>query len=327
MTKKANFGDRPKRLQQINALFETALAPLLEFWHLTALDVGARDGFTQDLAPIARCVDAIGFEPDADECARLNTAIETRPVPWRSLRYLPTAIGEECRDATLHLCTRSGCTSLLEPDIETARLFSRADYYAPLGELSLQLQSLDDLAELHEFCEVRHLKLDVQGYEEAVIAGAKRLLSQQIVAVRSEVSFLPLYKGQPLFRDIDAALGQLGFAPMLLLELHEWRRLTKCKLPKLANGALPWSRGQMVHGDVLFMKSPEHIMKHHPEPARALVDLALIALCFGCIDHAFVALSIPATMNLIAIKAGIDPLGACAEISQIIATDEDWVGA
>jgi hypothetical protein len=202
-----------------------------------------------------------------------------------------------------------------------AHRFSRAEYYARVGELTLQLQALDALVERHGLRSIRHLKLDVQGYEDAVIAGARKLLSHQVVAVRSEVSFLPMYKGQPLFRDIDAALAEQGFAPMLLIELHEWRRSTRRKLPDLEDGPLPWSRGQISHGDVLYMKSPEDVC-HYPESAETLVDLALIALCFGCIDHAVAAFSIPEAMKLVTERAGVDPLVACAEISQRIAADE-----
>jgi FkbM family methyltransferase len=315
-------GARPERLRRVNAFFETCLAPLLTTWHLTALDVGARSGFTDDLASIAACVDAVGFEPDAEECLRLNAAAEAEPVPWRSLRYLNTGIGAAAGEATLRTCARPGCSSILEPDIELAQRFCRADYYAPTGEITLRLEALDTLAELYRIEDARHLKMDVQGYEHAVIAGAGRLLAEQVVSVRSEVSFLPLYKGQALFRDVDAELAKFGFAPMFFLESHEWRRTTKRKLPRLADGPLPWSRGQLIHGDVLFLKSPETIASHHPRPDKALVDLGLIALCFGCIDHAMAAFSMPEAARLIDVSGRVDMHAACAEISQLLAADE-----
>jgi hypothetical protein len=50
------------------------LERLLSKIRIVGIDIGARGGFTTDLAPIGSAVDAIGFEPDAAECERLNAA-------------------------------------------------------------------------------------------------------------------------------------------------------------------------------------------------------------------------------------------------------------
>ena len=51
---------------------DSGLGRLLDDLSLVCLDVGARRGFTADLLPLARAVQAIGFEPDREECDRLN---------------------------------------------------------------------------------------------------------------------------------------------------------------------------------------------------------------------------------------------------------------
>ena len=48
---------------------------------LVALDIGARRGFVDDLLPIAAAVDAIGFEPDSDECECLNRTAQNQSGP------------------------------------------------------------------------------------------------------------------------------------------------------------------------------------------------------------------------------------------------------
>jgi FkbM family methyltransferase len=54
------------------------------------------------------------------------------------------------------------------------------------------------------------LNIDVQGYEDKVLSGASKLLSQTAV-VLIEASFVPLYEGQPLFSDILSIMHNHGF--------------------------------------------------------------------------------------------------------------------
>ena len=56
------------------------------------------------------------------------------------------------------------------------------------------------------------LKLDVQGSELAIFQGGEEKLSGT-VAIQTEVSFVPLYKKQPVLGDIDLELRGHGFIP------------------------------------------------------------------------------------------------------------------
>jgi len=54
------------------------------------------------------------------------------------------------------------------------------------------------------------IKLDIQGYELAALKGMPELL-QRAAYVYAEVSFLPLYVGQPLAAEIVTWLSERGF--------------------------------------------------------------------------------------------------------------------
>lgn len=54
------------------------------------------------------------------------------------------------------------------------------------------------------------LKIDVQGFELEVLKGAVEILPA-IDAVYVEVSYIPLYQGQPLRDDIEHFLCSVGF--------------------------------------------------------------------------------------------------------------------
>jgi FkbM family methyltransferase len=53
------------------------------------------------------------------------------------------------------------------------------------------------------------VKIDTQGFEDKVIAGGRATIRRARVAI-IEVSFVPLYDGQPLFPDIYEAMKGLG---------------------------------------------------------------------------------------------------------------------
>jgi FkbM family methyltransferase len=63
------------------------------------------------------------------------------------------------------------------------------------------------------------LKLDLQGYELEALKGCERLLDS-IKVIATEVEFIPLYNGQPLFADIDLFLRNRGFRLLNLYDLY-----------------------------------------------------------------------------------------------------------
>ena len=54
------------------------------------------------------------------------------------------------------------------------------------------------------------LKIDAQGYEDRVLAGAHNVLDR-IRSIQIELSLVPLYEGQVLFDEIRRRLGSLGY--------------------------------------------------------------------------------------------------------------------
>ncbi len=151
----------------------------------------------------------IGFEPQKEECEKLNAkALAEAPRANQVRRqYFPYFIGDGSRRKFYF--TNSGYTSsLYEPDQELLRHFENLAEVCQVTRVEeVQTTRLDDIPELGE---VDFLKIDVQGAELDVIRGASKTL-QHVTVVQTEVEYIPLYKNQPLFSDVDIALREQGF--------------------------------------------------------------------------------------------------------------------
>merc|ERR1711924_266039 len=74
----------------------------------------------------------------------------------------------------------------------------------------VKTRRLDDLLPDMPGGVIDFLKLDVQGYELAVLEGAEKTLQKALV-IHTEVEFVEMYQKQPLFADVDQFLRRAGF--------------------------------------------------------------------------------------------------------------------
>ncbi len=72
------------------------------------------------------------------------------------------------------------------------------------------MRTLDSLAADLELEDRLYVKLDVQGFENEVIAGGRATLERAYM-VAMEVSFAPLYEGVPVFHELYETMRGLGF--------------------------------------------------------------------------------------------------------------------
>ena len=221
----------------------TALDRHLRDDPLRLFDVGARGGFHERWDRFRPYLDVTGFEPDPVECERLNR--EATSLPYRS-RYLPHALDRvERTGATFHVCEWEVASSIYEPNAELLESFPYASrLFAVRERRPIDTTTLDAVCDEHG-ARPDCLKLDVQGAELDVIAGGERAVDAALV-LETEVEFAPLYRGQPLFADLDAHLRQRGWW-LLGLRRNAWRRTAGVDRARNGDG------GQVIYGDALYV--------------------------------------------------------------------------
>jgi FkbM family methyltransferase len=210
-----------------------------------------------------------GFEPQEAalrELLRRKGANET---------YLPHAVGDGAA-GTLRVCHASGMTSLFEPDRRVLALFAGFEQYGEVSaRLPVQTRKLDDIAEVRR---LDFLKIDVQGAELAVFRGARARLARA-VAIQTEVSFIPLYEGQPAFGEIDVELRAQGFVPHTTAAVKMW------PIAPYAAAADPRRPlNQLLEMDLVYVRDFAHAERMDDEQLK---HLALVAHhCYQSYDLA-----------------------------------------
>lgn len=181
------------------------------------VDVGARWGFSRVWDRLGeRCL-TVGFEPDPVECERLRELNRGR----KSVTFVPVALGARAGLATLFMTADPGGYSLFRPSTDAVERHPGLHGGRLAGTSMIETTTLDKWCAATHVERVDVIKIDTQGSELDILAGAKGILAT-VRAVEVEVEFNELYDSVPLFADIDTFLRRQGFQLWKLRDLAHY---------------------------------------------------------------------------------------------------------
>ncbi|MGP9814535.1 FkbM family methyltransferase [Rhodopseudomonas sp. NSM] len=168
----------------------------------TLIDVGANRGqFSLLVRQRFPKAEIHAFEPLEPE-RRLLQSVVAAPLTCH-----PVALGAAQGEATFHVTSKRDSSSLFRPGASQ----QAASGVTLTGSIKVQVARLTDVLDVAALPRPILMKLDVQGGELDVIAGAVSVLPM-IDAIYTEVSFVMLYEQQPLASEITTFLDKHGFA-------------------------------------------------------------------------------------------------------------------
>jgi len=171
---------------------------------LTLIDVGARTGdFTQVIEKVCGIKRALLVEPQPDHAALLR---KTFPTP--RFDVVQCALSDRSGSMELEINEFDATTSILKTKRGMPEM-ARFDV-SVARRVPCEFQTLDALTRQYKIGPVDLLKVDVQGAEHLVFAGATETL-RSVKMIWCEVSFRPLYEGSALFGDIYEQMMAAGF--------------------------------------------------------------------------------------------------------------------
>jgi FkbM family methyltransferase len=199
------FGISVGRYQPVPPHLRRRAHLLHRFAPTLVLDVGANAGlYGRELRGIGYAGRMVSFEPSAAAFDGLAHASANDRL-WE---VHPVALSDSISKRVLHIAGNSWSSSLHDMDDRHLRAAPESAYVDSEVVTTVTLDSMFD--QLAQPGERVWLKIDTQGHEEAVLAGAAASIAH-IDTVEIEMSLLPLYAGQVLFCELYRLLASAGF--------------------------------------------------------------------------------------------------------------------
>jgi FkbM family methyltransferase len=217
---------------------------------MTLADVGSAGGL-QDRWQAARpWIQAMLFEPREGGAVRHE---------GRDTIY-PVALGATPGNVTLNITALANMSSTLPPNAELLSIFrKKGEDVAIVDRLSLDVDTLDRICAA-DGRSVDAIKVDTQGSELTILAGAEDELSRNILLAEVELSFLERYHGQALAADVLPFMAERGFD---LIEIHRPKRYrAKNRSNVVSPGAPGGARsGRVAYADGIFFITEQRLVE------------------------------------------------------------------
>jgi FkbM family methyltransferase len=253
-------------MRKVIRLAETLTGPF------SYVDCGARGDAAKAIMEIFPDAHYVGFEPDAEECAKLMA--EAR----KGYSFFPVAVGEQNKAAELFLTRNPGCSSLYIPNRALFAPFEECGpFFDVISTETVQIVALDDYLHQNGIVDIDFLELDTQGAELNILRGAQNFLKNSLMAVRVEVEFAEMYQKQPMFGDVDNWLRIHGFVLFDLERYHLRRKY--CPSGVVSNEQIVW-------GQALYLRDFGSFAGEPAIKKQKLSKLAMIASYYGFHSYA-----------------------------------------
>ena len=186
------------------------------------LDVGANVGqYGQRLRRGGYEGRIVSFEPLNKAHAALAQAASDDPN-WEVAPRM--ALGDSDQPVMLNVSAESDMSSVLEFTPDMGRLLDSSAYVGSETASQARLEAV--FAKFVESGERVALKIDTQGTEHRVLAGARGVL-KRIPVIQTELAIVPVYQEEPGFVDMIQKLDDLGYTPTLFMPGYFNRRTAR----------------------------------------------------------------------------------------------------
>jgi FkbM family methyltransferase len=237
------------------------------------VDAGARYGLHPSWLELRGIAEFHLFEMDVEEAQRLAQKYKNDKL----IIVHATALFSSDTKLSFHVSEHRALNSVFQAN---EKLLRSNDYmlrdFVIKDKDATSARALDSLFAGRE---VHFLKLDVEGAEYELLKGARSQLHTNVLGVRSEVLFAPVYQGAPLFGELHRMMLDNGFELLNLDYSGAGNKGGRFTLPGRYGKLLSTDAVWVVGNDRLFAANGDQLMED-------VVRLALFEMLNGATDLA-----------------------------------------
>jgi len=168
---------------------------------LNVFDVGARGGIEYGLKKYNHLLNITMVEPDTEALFEKSKGINV-------VRKL---IGGQEGVGLLNVCKKGGVSSVLEPTGKFLDYYTSGNIkrFEVVNKISFPMTTIESaIKETHQENQLDYLKLDTQGSEIEILEGLGKI---RPIIIKTEISFVPLYKDAAIFFNLGKVLYDMGY--------------------------------------------------------------------------------------------------------------------
>lgn len=251
--------------------------------NLLCLDVGGAGGVIDYFVPFLNFISIDLFEPDQNACLKVSK------ISHKNVNCYPIALGEYNEKVDFYVTNKPSKSSIYKPNTKYCSRYKSPVLTKIKRKIKLETITYSKFREFYKRPPANIVKLDTQGSELNILKSFSKEELKNVICIQSEVEFHELYKGQPLFKDLDNFLNKEGFK---LFDLRTARTyLTKGentnhylkKLGYLGNHGSSNISAILFAGDTLYFRE---FKDNCPKDKNTFINLLLSYLIFCYFDHA-----------------------------------------
>ncbi len=243
---------------------------------LKCVDVGARGGMQKHWLPFLGAISVDAIEPDTVACKAQSEA--KRP----NEHWFPIGLGGKTGTTTLYLLSKPSGSSIFPPSTKNMIDYSGESYGTVAREVPIDLMTFSDFITTYKRPLPNLVKLDTQGSELEILKSLNTEHHSELLAIQTEVEVVEMYKGQPLFFELDAFMRGQGYILYDFLPVCQNRYKNDQeffflkKYLGLAKNRKDMS-SRLLAGDAFYIKSPEEVLQaaNRVECAKLLLILTI----------------------------------------------------
>ncbi|MEM8907139.1 MAG: FkbM family methyltransferase [Bacteroidota bacterium] len=199
-----------RKLQSQEALIFATQKKLLSTTEpVTIFDVGAYLGETVAAYHqlFAGHCSIYAFEPFPEVFAQLKT----NTAAYANVHLFNCALGDAVQEAPFYVNKFHATNSLLATDPQGHESWGKGILETE-RQITVPIRTIDELVEDQQLKQIDILKLDTQGSEDLILAGARESINRGLIKIiRTEMIVMPTYQNQKPLHEILGLYTEMGF--------------------------------------------------------------------------------------------------------------------